>query len=97
MVAVWKRFLRKKSLRLPGLSISGSGLSAVDAAHHLGIVHRDLKPDNIWLEPNRRGGYTVKFLISVWSSWVELPFGRGRSAKIGRIGSSFQQRRALRQ
>jgi len=25
-------------------------------------VHRDLKPDNIWLEPNGRGGYTVKVL-----------------------------------
>src|SRR5215472_17892846 len=36
--------------------------SAVDEAHRLGIVHRDLKPDNIWLEPNRRGGYTVKVL-----------------------------------
>src|SRR4029079_14841645 len=31
-------------------------------AHRQGIVHRDLKPDNIWLEPNRRGGYTVKVL-----------------------------------
>ncbi|HJZ66787.1 MAG TPA: serine/threonine-protein kinase, partial [Blastocatellia bacterium] len=30
--------------------------SAVDAAHRHGIIHRDLKPDNIWLEPNRRGG-----------------------------------------
>ena len=36
--------------------------SAVDEAHRQGIVHRDLKPDNIWLEPNRRGGYTVKVL-----------------------------------
>src|SRR5262249_6509476 len=36
--------------------------SAVDEAHRLSIVHRDLKPDNIWLEPNRRGGYTVKVL-----------------------------------
>jgi len=36
--------------------------SAVDEAHHQGIIHRDLKPDNIWLEPNRRGGYTVKVL-----------------------------------
>ncbi|HEY0051757.1 MAG TPA: protein kinase, partial [Pyrinomonadaceae bacterium] len=25
-------------------------------------IHRDLKPDNIWLEPNQRGGYTVKVL-----------------------------------
>src|SRR5215470_11031167 len=36
--------------------------SAVDEAHKIGIVHRDLKPDNIWLEPNRRGSYTVKVL-----------------------------------
>jgi tRNA A-37 threonylcarbamoyl transferase component Bud32 len=36
--------------------------SAVADAHRLGIVHRDLKPDNIWLEPNRRGGFTVKVL-----------------------------------
>lgn len=36
--------------------------SAVQAAHEQGIIHRDLKPDNIWLEPNQRGGYTVKVL-----------------------------------
>ncbi len=36
--------------------------SAVQEAHHQGIIHRDLKPDNIWLEPNQRGGYTVKVL-----------------------------------
>jgi serine/threonine protein kinase len=36
--------------------------SAVHEAHQLGIVHRDLKPDNIWLEPNRLGGYRVKVL-----------------------------------
>ncbi len=35
---------------------------AVDAAHAAGIVHRDLKPDNVWMEPNRRGGYNVKVL-----------------------------------
>ncbi len=36
--------------------------SAVHQAHEQGIIHRDLKPDNIWLEPNQRGGYTVKVL-----------------------------------
>src|SRR5687767_10144607 len=36
--------------------------SAVHEAHIQGIIHRDLKPDNIWLEPNQRGGYTVKVL-----------------------------------
>jgi serine/threonine protein kinase len=36
--------------------------SAVHEAHLQGIVHRDLKPDNIWLEPNRLGGYRVKVL-----------------------------------
>ncbi|MBL8150407.1 MAG: serine/threonine protein kinase, partial [Blastocatellia bacterium] len=35
---------------------------AMEEAHNQGIVHRDLKPDNIWLEPDRRGGYTVKVL-----------------------------------
>jgi serine/threonine protein kinase len=36
--------------------------SAVHEAHKQGIIHRDLKPENIWLEPNQRGGYTVKVL-----------------------------------
>lgn len=36
--------------------------SAVHEAHRQGIIHRDLKPENIWLEPNQRGGYTVKVL-----------------------------------
>src|SRR5919202_654451 len=36
--------------------------SAVEEAHQQGIVHRDLKPDNIWLEPNRLGGYRVQAL-----------------------------------
>ena len=35
---------------------------ALAEAHRHGIVHRDLKPDNIWLEPNGRGGYMVKVL-----------------------------------
>ncbi len=35
---------------------------ALAEAHRHGIVHRDLKPDNVWLEPNGRGGYTAKVL-----------------------------------
>lgn len=35
---------------------------AIDEAHKQGIIHRDLKPDNIWLEPNRRGGFNIKVL-----------------------------------
>ena len=35
---------------------------AVNMAHEQGIIHRDLKPDNIWLQPDQRGGYIVKVL-----------------------------------
>jgi serine/threonine protein kinase len=51
--------------RLPlewSLDILEQVSSAVQTAHEQGIIHRDLKPDNIWLEPNQRGGYTVKVL-----------------------------------
>lgn len=44
------------------LDILDQVCSAVQEAHSQGIIHRDLKPDNIWLEPNQRGGYTVKVL-----------------------------------
>lgn len=36
--------------------------AAVEEAHSQGIIHRDLKPDNIWLEPDIQGNYTVKIL-----------------------------------
>jgi serine/threonine protein kinase len=36
--------------------------SGIDEAHRKGIIHFDLKPENIWLEPNNKGGYTVKIL-----------------------------------
>lgn len=44
------------------LDIIDQVCSAVHEAHQQGIIHRDLKPDNIWLEPNLRGGYSVKVL-----------------------------------
>jgi len=49
------------SLPLAADLIDQIGL-ALEEAHRHGIVHRDLKPDNIWLEPNGRGGFTVKVL-----------------------------------
>ncbi|HEX9927866.1 MAG TPA: serine/threonine-protein kinase [Pyrinomonadaceae bacterium] len=53
----------EKSLPLSWtLDILEQTCSAVAEAHRQGIIHRDLKPDNIWLEPNSRGGYTVKVL-----------------------------------
>jgi serine/threonine protein kinase len=53
----------EKSLPVPWtIDILEQVCSAVHEAHQQGIIHRDLKPDNIWLEPNQRGGYTVKVL-----------------------------------
>jgi len=53
----------EKSLPLSWtLNILEEVCSAVEEAHKQGIIHRDLKPDNIWLEPNQRGGHTVKVL-----------------------------------
>ena len=49
------------SLMLAADFLDQIGLALAEAHRH-GIVHRDLKPDNIWLEPNGRGGYFVKVL-----------------------------------
>src|SRR5579863_8954888 len=49
------------SLMLAADFLDQIGLALAEAHRH-GIVNRDLKPDNIWLEPNGRGGYLVKVL-----------------------------------
>ena len=52
--------------------------SAVHEAHLQGIIHRDLKPDNIWLEPNRLGGYRVKVLdFGIAKLAAAVPAGAG--------------------
>lgn len=49
---------------------------AIDFAHKQGVIHRDLKPDNIWLEPDGRGGYNVKILDFGLSKLLEAkPLG----------------------
>jgi serine/threonine protein kinase len=77
--------------------------SAVDEAHQQGIVHRDLKPDNIWLEPNRRGGYTVKVLdfgvakLAEESVATRLPALSARESSASAASTGLSAQRATHQ
>ena len=62
--------------------------AAVEEAHRAGIIHRDLKPDNIWLEPNGRGGYTVKVLDF---GLVKLGTGNEISRGSARVNSDLPE------
>jgi serine/threonine protein kinase len=76
-----------KALPLPWIvDIVDQVCSAIGEAHEHGIIHRDLKPDNIWLEPNRRGGYTVKVLdfglAKLRDSGAEQPEGASLTGRL---------------
>lgn len=61
--------------------------SAVHEAHQQGIIHRDLKPDNIWLEPNQRGSYTVKVLdFGIAKLETHVPVNTGEFASPNSAG-----------
>ena len=75
--------------------------SAVHEAHQQGIVHRDLKPDNIWLEPNRLGGYRVKVLdfgiakLAEASAPTTLAVAAGANAAAQSTGITDQETNTL--
>ncbi len=75
--------------------------SAVHEAHQQGIVHRDLKPDNIWLEPNRLGGYRVKVLdfgiakLAEASAPTTLAVAAGANAAARSTGITDQETNTL--
>jgi len=69
--------------------------SAISEAHRQGIIHRDLKPDNIWLEPNQRGGYTVKVLDFGIAKLEETELGYARDELEKETGSPEAAMRAF--
>ncbi|MFP5264598.1 MAG: protein kinase domain-containing protein [Blastocatellia bacterium] len=67
---------------------------AIGNAHQQGVIHRDLKPDNIWLQPDQRGGHNVKVLDFGLAKLRDTP-GPGDGGGPGRAGSPGMATRAF--
>lgn len=70
------------------LDIADQIALALDAAHAGGIVHRDLKPDNIWLQPNQRGGFNVK-VLDFGIAKLQSPVGMGSMDVVSQASLGF--------
>lgn len=74
--------LERKGKLSPSLvaDLLGQLCSAMQESHRLGIIHRDLKPANLWIESDRRKGYTLKVLDFGVAKWYKSTDSQESSA-----------------